>query len=82
MMSENDMAQYADVLTRQWHLNDVEADDLLATGATLRMCDNSDDTVLIHMEMRAEVLALAGSDMQEWVDGFKQAYGGQHNRPR
>ncbi len=76
-MSESAMAQYTDVLARQWHLNDVEADDLLATGATLRMCDNDNDTVLIHMEMRAEVLALAGSDMEEWIEGFKQAYGGK-----
>lgn len=55
-----------DRLIIEFDLSDCEAGDLSAFADTLGYCFNlSDDAIMIHMETRAEVLALCGSEMEE-----------------
>ena len=75
-MTGEEIVNLTDNLACEWILTEVETEDLLAFGATITMCENEESTIRIHMEMRAEVLSLVGSDMEEWIEGFKQAYGG------
>ena len=75
-MTPDQLAHLADYLAHEWELSEVETEDLLAFGATIAMCECDRATIRIHMEIRAEVLHLVGSDMQEWIEEFKRIYGG------
>ena len=75
-MTPDQLASFTDYLAHEWDLSDTEREDLLAFGMTVAMCECELDTIRIHMEMRAEVLSLVGSDMEEWIEGFKRIYGG------
>ena len=75
-MTGEEIVNLTDNLACEWVLTEVETEDLLAFGSTIAMCENEASTIRIHMEMRAEVLAMVGSDMEEWIEGFKEAYGG------
>ncbi len=75
-MTPTQLVNLAGYLTWEWSLSEVETEDLLAFGATIAMCENTLDTIRMHMEIRAEVLSLVGSDMEEWIEGFKRIYGG------
>ena len=75
-MTPDQLANFSDNLACEWGLSEVEGEDLLAFGATIAMCENEESTIRIQMEMRAEVLSLVGSDMEEWIDEFKRIYGG------
>ena len=75
-MTPDQLANLSDSLASWYTLSETEGEDLLAFGATLAMGECEVDTILIHMEMRAEVLHLVGSDMEEWINEFKRIYGG------
>ena len=75
-MTPDQLANLADNLACEWDLTETEGEDLLAWGATWAMCENTPATIRLHMEMRAEVLHLVGSDMEEWINEFKRIYGG------
>ena len=75
-MTPDQVANLADNLACEWDLTETEGEDLLAFGATVAMCECDPATIRIHMEIRAEVLSLVGSDMQEWIEEFKRIYGG------
>ena len=75
-MTPDEICNLTDNLACEWVLSEVETEDLLAFGATIAMCECVPATIRVHMEMRAEILSLVGSDMEEWIEGFKQAYGG------
>lgn len=74
-MTPDQLCNLADYLAHEWCLSEVEADDLLAFAETIAMCECDAAEIRAHMEIRAEVLSLVGSDMEEWVEGFKRAYG-------
>jgi len=63
----------------EWDLTECEHDDLLSWGETLAMCDCLAETVHLHMEIRAEVLKLVGSEVQEMYDKMNEYY--TANRP-
>lgn len=75
-MTPDDIVNLSDNLACEWDLTETEGEDLLACGATIAMCENTLATIRIHMEIRAEILSLVGSDMEEWIDEFKRIYGG------
>ncbi|KKM78765.1 hypothetical protein LCGC14_1356690 [marine sediment metagenome] len=75
-MTPDQVAHHADYLSLEWGLTEIENEDLLAFGATIAMCECTPETVRLHMEIRAEVLSLVGSDMEEWIQGFREVYGG------
>ena len=57
----------------EFDLNDCEAGDLSAFADTLGYCFNlSDDDIMAHVEMRAEVLALVGSEMQTMFNSMEK----------
>jgi hypothetical protein len=74
-MTPDQLANLADYLAHEWNLSEVELEDLLALGTTIAMCENDGATVRAHMEIRAEVLSIVGSDMEEWTREFKRIYG-------
>ncbi len=60
-------------LITEFDLSDCEAGDLSAFADTLGYCFNlSDDAIIAHVEMRAEVLSLAGSEMQTMYDSMEK----------
>ncbi len=75
-MTPDELTNFTDYLSHEWDLSETERDDLLSFGMTVAMCECELDTIRIHMEMRAEVLSLVGSDMEEWIEGFKRLYNG------
>ena len=75
-MTPDQLAHFTDYLALEWGLAETETEDLLAFGAAVAMCECELDTIRVHMEIRAEVLSLVGSDMEEWIEGFKRIYGG------
>ncbi len=75
-MTPNQLTNFTDYLSLEWDLSETEREDLLSFGMTVAMWEYELDTIRIHMEMRAEVLSLVGSDMEEWIEGFKRLYNG------
>lgn len=73
-MNLDDLEPFASRLALEWDLSECEHDDLLSWGETLAMCDCLAETVRVHMEIRAEVLRLVGSEAQEMYDGIKQYF--------
>ncbi len=62
-----------DRLIVEFGLSDCEAGDLSAFADTLGYCFNlSDDAILAHVEMRAEVLSLVGSEMAEMYNQMEK----------
>ena len=60
-------------LITEFDLNECEAGDLSAFADTLGYCFNlSDDAIIAHIEMRAEVLALVGSEMAEMYSDMER----------
>ena len=71
-MTLNQLTNFTDYLAHEWVLSEVETEDLLAFGATVAMCECEESTIRVHMEMRAEVLHLVGSEMQDFTDAFNR----------
>ncbi len=62
-----------DRLITEFDLSDCEAGDLGAFADTLGYCFNlSDDAIIAHVEMRAEVLSLCGSEMEEMYNQMEK----------
>ena len=62
-----------DRLITEFDLSDCEAGDLSAFANTLGYCFNlSDDDIMTHIEMRAEVLSLVGSEMAEMYNQMEK----------
>lgn len=60
-------------LAQKWGLNECETGDLSATAETLFSVHGLQGEILAaHLEMRAELLKLAGSSAQELWDGFEK----------
>jgi len=70
----DDLEPFASRLALEWDLSECEHDDLLAFGMTLAMCDCLAETVHLHMEIRAEVLALVGSEVREMYDAMNEYF--------
>lgn len=61
-------------LIQKWGLNECEAGDLSATAEVLWCISGlRGEALVLHLEMRAEVLKLTGSSAQELWDGFEKA---------
>ena len=79
-MTIKELESFASNLALEWDLTECEADDLLATGVTLCMgCRCERETVRLHMEIRAEVLALVGSECEEMYQAMKDHYRGRRD---
>lgn len=63
-MTHCELESLAAYLTWEWALSDCEHDDILSLGA-LFSHRYPEEVVRLHLEMRAEVIALVGSDMEE-----------------
>lgn len=62
-----------ELLMQRWGLNECEAGDLSATAQVLwDIFGLRGGTLALHLEMRAEILKLAGSSAQEMYDEFEK----------
>lgn len=71
-MTIAELESLASYLAHEWELTECEHDDLLAFGAALLIHGWLAETVRTHMEMRAEVLAMVGSEMEEMYQAMKE----------
>ena len=66
----SEMAHYVDYLALEWGLTELETDSVIELGACLA-CERRDRaTTLLHMEIRAEIMALVGCDLEEFAEGL------------
>lgn len=70
------LERFAAWLALEWELSECEHDDLLSWGAALAGCGYLAETIRLHMEVRAEVLALVGSEVEEMYAAMKEWKGG------
>ena len=73
--ASKERARLVDYLVVEWGLNGCEAGDLASFGEVLGVgshYDLDDEGFAAQMEMRAEVLALVGSEAQEMYDEFER----------
>ena len=70
----SEMARYVDYLQHEWRLTELETDSIIELGACLAAERRDRATTLLHMEIRAEIMALVGCDLEEFAEGL----GGYH----
>jgi len=71
--SDESWFRSVELLTQRWGLNECEAGDLSATAQVLwGIFGLRGRALALHLEMRAEMLKLAGSSAQEMYDGFEK----------
>ncbi|KKK95932.1 hypothetical protein LCGC14_2667820 [marine sediment metagenome] len=79
----SDMNAYAliDMLIERYSLNECEAGDLGAYADVLEHCHGlTGATLEAQIRLRAEVLSICGSEMQEMYDTLERTYKRQHER--
>jgi len=66
----SEMARYVDYLALEWGLTELETDSVIELGACLAWGHTDRAIILLHMEIRAEIMALVGCDLEEFAEGL------------
>ncbi len=67
-MTLDELALFASYLALEWSLSETAQREVLVCGATLAMRGGRRRAVLVHMEIRAEILSIAGRQAREDAD--------------
>lgn len=70
----SEAARYLSYLQHEWELTEVEGDSVIELAATMASEGRDRSEILLHMEIRAEILALVGCELEEFAEGL----GGWH----
>jgi hypothetical protein len=71
LMTLRELESLCAYLTWEWALSDCEHDDILSLGALFSRRYPA-EAVRLHLEMRAEVITLVGSDMEEMCRAMQE----------
>ena len=66
----SEMAHYVDYLALEWGLTELETDSVIELGACLASERRDRATILLHMEIRAEIMSLVGCDLEAFAEGL------------